>query len=144
MGRILAIAAVGWLLGVGVAPAAESIAVGAPSSAATGREQDLADEIARREAEAAKVVERARPENAAPAPRRGHYTAEAPARRSGGDNAEARRYTDALNALSYAGYKGVDSITPDGDNFRAMAILDNQRRIEVLVDPQSGRVEAVR
>jgi len=143
MGKVLAIAAVGWLLGAGAAPAAESIGIGAPSGAGTGREQDLADEIARREAEAARVVDRARPENAAPRHAAHQHAAPAP-RRSSGDNAEARRYTDALNALSFAGYKGVDSITPDGDNFRATAILDDQRRVEVMVDPQSGRVEAVR
>jgi hypothetical protein len=132
MARILAIAVGGWLIGMSAASAAESIAVGAPSGAA-GREQDLADEIARHEAEAARVIDRARPENAQPAARRTVNR----------DTAEARRYTDALNALSFAGYKGVDSITPEGDNFRALAILDG-RRVEVIVNPDTGLVEATR
>lgn len=56
-----------------------------------------------------------------------------------GDNAEARRYTDALNALSTEGYSGVDRIVPDGDQFRATAIMEGQR-FEVLVNPDTGQV----
>jgi hypothetical protein len=61
---------------------------------------------------------------------------------SGGDNPVARRYTDALNALSYEGYSGVDSIAPEGGHFRAVAIMEG-RRVDVLVDPDSGAVRVL-
>jgi len=56
-----------------------------------------------------------------------------------GDTVVARRYTDALNALSTEGYSGVDRIVPDGERFRATAIMEGQR-YEVLVDPETAEV----
>lgn len=56
-----------------------------------------------------------------------------------GDTVVARRYTDALNALSTEGYSGVDRIVPDGERFRATAIMQGQR-YEVLVDPETAEV----
>jgi outer membrane biosynthesis protein TonB len=75
-----------------------------------------------------------------PQPRSGSDTPAAS--RYSGDNPEARRYTDALNALAYEGYSGVDSITPDGPQFRAVAIMEG-RRVDVLVDPENGAVRVL-
>jgi hypothetical protein len=65
-----------------------------------------------------------------------------PLRPRPGDNEQARRYTDALNALSYEGYSGVDWIAPLGNRFRAAAIYEG-RRVEVLIDPDAGTVEVL-
>jgi len=47
--------------------------------------------------------------------------------------------TEALNLLSADGYTNVQSLTPQGEQFVANAML-NGRNVSVVVDPQTHKV----
>jgi hypothetical protein len=62
-----------------------------------------------------------------------------PVRHVAKSDPDGDRMTDALNILGSDGYVDIQSLTPQGDQFVANAVL-NGRNVSVVVDPQTRQV----